>query len=339
MTGLRLVTVFLVVLAGSCFTGCGGRTAKIKVGFVSNNSAEFWSIAEAGTKKASKDFDVEVFFRKPPTGTVAEQKELIDALIARQVSGLAVSVREPIEQTPYLNDIVEQHRINLITQDNDAPQSQRLCYIGTDNYLAGKEVGKLVKKALPDGGVVAIFVGQIEPLNAQQRRQGVLDELAGSRDAKGPMLGRYKLHGSGETLGPFTDGADPKVAKEKADQVLVQLQNEKNVCMVGLWAYNPPAILAAVEAAGLVGKVQIAGFDEDRSTLAGIRKGAIVGTVVQNPYEFGYQSVKLLAALARGDRSGLPKDGIMHIPHRIVTRENVDAFEKELDQKIEESKK
>ena len=74
---------------------------------------------------------------------------------------------------------------NLITQDNDAPRTRRKLYLGTDNYEAGKAVGKLVKEAMPEGGTIAIFVGQPDPINAKERRQGVLDELAGKKDAKG----------------------------------------------------------------------------------------------------------------------------------------------------------
>ena len=50
---------------------------------------------------------------------------------------------------------------------------------------AGKDAGKMVKEAMPDGGGVGIFVGLPDPINAKQRRQGVLDELAGEKDAKG----------------------------------------------------------------------------------------------------------------------------------------------------------
>src|SRR5262249_53295635 len=154
---------------------CGGP-AKTRVGFVTNNPAEFWNIAEAGAKKAAAEFDVEVLFRRPPQMTPDKQREIIDSLLAQQVSAMAVSVINPKEQTDYLNMISE--KVPLVTFDTDAPHSKRLCYIGTQNYEAGKAVGQLVRKALPDGGVIAIFVGDTAPLNAQERRQGVLDELA-----------------------------------------------------------------------------------------------------------------------------------------------------------------
>ena len=64
--------------------------------------------------------------------------------------------------------------------------------------------------------------------------------------------------------------------------------------LVGLFAYNPPLILEALEGAGKIGEIKVIAFDEDDETLQGIIDGTIEGTIVQQPYEFGYQSVKYL---------------------------------------------
>jgi ribose transport system substrate-binding protein len=328
----RLAGLVLAGLVVAALPGCGGRSSKTQVAFVSNNPEEFWSICERGASKAADETGVELLFRRPSEAAPSEQKQIIDSLLAEGVSAVAVSVIDPKNQADYLNSVAE--RVPLIAVDNDAPNTKRLCYIGTDNVAAGKAVGELVKKVMPKGGTIAIFVGQIEPLNARERRQGVLEALAGKKDA-GPdadgKIGPYKLHGVGAGRGPFTDGGNRKKAKENADDVLVQLEGEPDVCLVGLWAYNPPAILAAVETKRLQGKVKIVAFDEDKETLRGIREGSIAGTVVQQPYQFGYQSVKVMAALAKGDRSLLPKDGLMPVPHRLITHANVDEFQGELN--------
>jgi len=157
--------------------------AKIKVGFVTNNVHEFWTIAEAGTRKAANDLGVEVIFKRPKQPSAASQKEIIDDLLTQGVQAIAISVIDPENQADYLNSIAD--KVPLITQDNDAPNTRRRCYIGTDNYAAGKDVGKMVKEVLPKGGAIGIFVGQPDPINAKQRRQGVLDQLASEKDAKG----------------------------------------------------------------------------------------------------------------------------------------------------------
>jgi ribose transport system substrate-binding protein len=314
----------LSFLISACRGGSQGGADKVKVGFVSNNPATFWTIAEAGCRKAEGETGVEVIFRRPQSGDPALQKEIIDILLSQDIKALAISVIDPKGQRPYLDEIAA--RVPLVTQDNDAPDSKRLCYIGTNNYLAGRAVGQLVKEAMPDGGVIAIFVGQLEPLNARQRRQGALDELAGTAapanineitsTEDGQMYGKYRL---------FRTYTDQPIGEQRAQQnatdALTQLEGEKNLCFIGLWAYNPPAILTAVKDRGKVGQVKIVGFDEDVATLTGIADGHIHGTVVQDPFGFGYEATKLLALLAKGDKSTLPKDGIRYVPHRVITKD------------------
>ncbi len=82
--------------------------------------------------------------------------------------------------------------------------------------------------------------------------------------------------------------------------------------MVGLFAYNVPACLTAVREAGKLDSIKIVAFDEDDATLQGIIDGEIHGTICQQPYEYGRQSVEILAALARGDRSVLPANWILY---------------------------
>ncbi len=330
MKAFRFPVWLCVGLILTCLPACNRGPSKPKVGFVTNNPEEFWSIAEAGTKKAADEFGVDVMFRRPDRNDTGLQKEIIDALLAQNVKAIAVSVIDPKNQRDYLNEIAA--RTALLTQDNDAPDSKRLCYIGTDNYEAGKDVGRLIKKAMPEGGKLAIFVGQLSALNAQQRRQGVLDELAGAKDAKGPMFGNFEL------LDTYTDDADRQKAKDNAATVLVKYQNEPNLCLVGLWAYNPPAILNAYEekAKDIKAKVAIVGFDEDRDTLKGISDGKIFGTVVQQPFKFGYDAVKLMASLAKGDKSVLPANGLYVVPHKVVARDKALAGEFKTFQEVEE---
>jgi ribose transport system substrate-binding protein len=232
-------------------------------------------------------------------------------------------------------------------QDNDVPDpAARRCYIGTNNYVAGRAVGELVTKAAPEGGKIAIFVGRMDAQNAIERRQGVLDYLMNPKsdqkelgeltpaDAAGLKLGdKYVL------VATKTDDVSAEKCQDYASQLLVQ--DPKIVCLVGLWAYNPPALIRAARKARQQNKnvkAIVVAFDEDYETLDGVKAGDVYATVVQNPYEFGYQSIKILAGLARGDesvlknRTDMDKDGRIFIPHRIVDKSNVDKFYEELKQ-------
>src|SRR6476646_2221608 len=119
----------------------GGQQKKLKLAFVSNNASSFWTIARAGCDDAQKELgNVLVDFRIPPAGTAAEQRQILDDLAAKGIDGIAVSPIDPANQTEFLNKIASQTL--LICHDSDAPESKRVCYIGTDNTAAGVEAGK-----------------------------------------------------------------------------------------------------------------------------------------------------------------------------------------------------
>lgn len=334
MKALRCGVWLLAGLALVGSVGCSG-SKKIKVAFVTNNNAEFWNLAEIGANKAAEEEDVEVIFRKPPSPEMAAQTEIIEALLNQNIKALSVSVKDPKSQEAALNSYAG--KVPLLAIDNDAPKSKRLAYIGTDNYAAGRAAGKLVKEAIPEGGNVVFFVGEMTALNSRQRRQGVIDELAGkpateeaSMEFSPPDqaidLGKYKIHSR-----TFTDNNSEATCQANAESAISQAAGKgPKCCMVGLWAYNAPKILLAVKdeiKKGTIkeGDVKIVSFDENLGTLKGIENGEIHGTIVQQPYQFGYRAVKVMAALARDDKSKLPAGGIDHVPYRIVTREAVPA--------------
>lgn len=296
----------------------GGTRPKVAV--VTNCTDPFWDICEAGAKAAAAEHGVDVVFRQPAALDVNVQNEIIETVLKTGVKGIAVSVINPKEQTPDLKRVAGE--VNLLTMDNDADQSGRLCYVGVDNYECGKGVGRLVKRALPAGGTVALFIGTTTSANAQDRVAGVLDELDGKDNRADVRAGKFKEKYGSFTLHrrePITDETKRDKALANASDALEQLKNTPNVCLVGLYAYNPACILEAVRSKQLVGKVKVVGFDEDFVTLDGVDKGEIEGTVVQDPYNYGYESVKWLAHLAKGgDKGQLPTKATAY---RVVTKD------------------
>jgi len=101
-------------------------------------------------------------------------------------------------------------------------------------------------------------------------------------------------------------------------------------CVVGLWSYNGPAIIKAVEemeqADAKIKEVKIVTFDEEDDTLAGVQKGRIYATVVQQPYEFGYQSIKLMQKYLADDKADIPENKLVIVPTKVINKENVDEF-------------
>ncbi|MCL4693543.1 MAG: sugar-binding protein [Candidatus Hydrogenedentes bacterium] len=311
-------------------TGAPAESDPIQLAFVTNGVDPFWNIATAGVRTAEQEFGVTCEVLMPPKGIV-DQKRMIESALSNGIDGLAISPIDAANQVAFINDACKVTKV--ITQDSDAPDSERLCFVGMDNYKAGREAGKLVKEALPEGGKVMIYVGRLEQLNSQQRRQGVIDELL-DRPIPAPDAIQYDPPGGeivGERytiLGTRTDSFDYAKAKSNAEDTIASVPDIG--CMVGLWAYNVPACLAAVKEANKVGKIQLVSFDEDNATLQGIADGAVHGTISQQPYEYGYHSVRILAGLARGDETVLPENDFYEVPIVVVKKDNVEAFRTKL---------
>jgi ribose transport system substrate-binding protein len=300
---LVCLTLF-VALAGCSKPG----EKKLKLAFITNNASDYWTIARKGVEQAGREMpNVEAEVKIPGEGSAAEQKRIIDDLLAKGVDGMAISPVDPDNQTQLINDATKQALV--LTQDSDAPKSDRACYIGTDNVAAGRQAGQLIKEALPQGGKIMIFVGKLDARNAQERYQGIKEVLQGSNV---------------EILDVRTDDTDHARAKSNAADTLVKYSDV--AALVGLWSYNGPAIVSAVKDAGKVGQVKIVCFDEEDETLAGIKSGAIYATVVQQPYEFGYQSVKLMAKILSGDKSDIPPGKQIFVETKMIKKDNVDEF-------------
>ena len=294
-------------------TGAANSSGGTKnLAFVPNNSSDFWVIARKGTEKAEKEIPgIKVDFRIPD-GTAADQQRIIDDLLAKGIDGIAISPVDPANQTAMLDRAAAQAIV--VTQDSDAPTSKREVYIGTDNVAAGRQAGELLKEALPQGGKVMVFVGTLDAANAQQRYQGLKEAIAGSNI---------------QIVNVRTDNTDRVRAKANAADTLVTTPDIAG--MVGLWSYNGPAIVSAVKEANKVDKVKIIAFDEEDATLNGIKDGSIYATVVQQPFEFGYQSMAMMAKILNGDRSGIPAGKQIFVPTLAVKRADVDEFIKKIN--------
>src|SRR6266540_5237117 len=122
--------ISISILGFLLFSGCNKRAGDVKkIAFVTNNAADFWTIARKGTEKAQQEVPgVEVEFRIPSNGGADEQKRIVDDLLAKGIDGMAISPVDPANQTQMINDAMKQTLV--ITQDSDAPNSNRICYIG-----------------------------------------------------------------------------------------------------------------------------------------------------------------------------------------------------------------
>lgn len=263
-----------------------GNPGTLRFAFVTNNSSKFWNIAEKGLRKAEKDFGIRVEIFRPLKGDVADQQRFLEDILVQRFDGVAVSPINPDGMTGILDRVAE--RIPVVCHDSDAPKSKRKSYVGTNNVEAGRAAGQAALKALRaaniERGKVGIFVGRIDMQNAIERRQGVEEVL--------------KTMPGLEILPVFLDNTDRTKAKKNVEDALARYPDL--VLTVGLWSYNGACLAGAIRESARATKPIIIAFDEEEETLKAIEEGIISATIVQKPFEFGYQSMKLLKEVKEG---------------------------------------
>jgi ribose transport system substrate-binding protein len=272
----------------------GALRSKTRIAIITSTQDVYWDRLFQGGESAARYFDAEVSTIRCPTDEAVQSQKIRD-LVSQGIDGIIVSPVKPDSQTPLFNEVAA--KIPLITVDSDAPKSHRIAFIGTNNYEAGRQMADLLKAALPNGGQIMICVGSVESDNGKSRRDGLLDAL-GDRardDSRTPEPVDQKISaGKFTVLQTLIDGADPAKAKSLAVGALKS--NSDLAGFACLWSYSTPAVLEALKETAKVGKVKVVGFDDLEPTLAGVEAGNVFGTLVQDQYNMGFDSVMVMSA-------------------------------------------
>lgn len=279
-TGLAVLAVFALAFAPMA-ARAEDRPTETYGMVVFLKGSEFFNWAYAGMIDAAKAIGphVKTELHGPAEWDATLEARAIEQLVAKKIDGVIVTAGEANTLVPAINRATRA-KIPVITFDSDAPASNRLCFVGTNNYQAGYEAGKAMGEWLGDAGRIGIctFPG---PDHLKQRQDGFEAGLKAA--APGAKV-----------VAVVNDEGD--VAKAET-QITAMLQANKEINGIFGAHGNPgPGAAAAVRSLGLQGKIQIMAFDFGMPVIELIEKGEIKGTVGQNPYLMGYMSMMLAYA-------------------------------------------
>ncbi len=304
LLGLGLLS--LIALSG-CGGGdaskAGGGTKRIII--LTNGNSPFWDAAGIGVREAAKKFDLEkaglTAVVETNDGTDGGQIDKLqqygtqDDIVA---IGLSVNTAGNVAIVDEMKKLRDKG-VHVVTIDSDVDRDKhrdaRIAFIGTDNLVGGRELGKCAKGLLPEGGEYVTFVGIPAAQNAKER-------VGGFAEGAGPKF---------KSKDNMADNTDRTKARENVRNALINHPDLK--VLVGIWSYNAPAIADIVHEKGVRDRVKVVAFDAEPIAIQEMGKGMIDAMVVQNPYEMGYQGVRLLKALVEKDdktvKEILPKKG------------------------------
>lgn len=211
--------------------------------------------------------------------------------------------------------------IPVVTVDADVPDSDRICFVGTDWYQLGVEQARAVAPYLEGKSGNIKCIGLIGADNMQKGLQGYIDEMK-------------KLNPNVTVEPKLYDSASN--AQTVASTIANLIQSDSSIVAVaGFDSASGPGIAQAIKEAGKVGQIFATCVDAEAEHLQGVKDGALVAAVGQKRHFFTYYGVKMLYDYNHNGIQFTTDDkaaGISPIPSYIstgfiiVTPENVDLL-------------
>lgn len=327
LTGKFAGVLLCLSLFGFVFAAPALKTksadAKIVIAGIGKSIHAYWHEVELGMKTVAKKLKgCQVRWFVPPKEDVRAQVSTFESFVAQGVDGIVIGPSNPAAIKSVVSKALNAG-IPVITFDTDAPESGRLIYVGTDNYKAGYEAGKVMDKVLNGKGKVAICTGSLTALNSVQRMEGFKTALK-----------KTKV----QIIETYNDGEDKAKALANAQAALQKYPDLSG--FYGVYAFNGPACAQAVKMAGKIGKVKIVCFDTTAEHMQLIKQGLITATIGQRPFMMGYRSTEILYRMVTEGVDKVLSDLKMDkLPPEkrqldtgidIVTKENMEAYRKQL---------
>jgi len=291
-----------------------------------NGHSPFWDAARAGLEDAAKELGVVATLEGndgTPQGQITRLRQFASQ---SDIAAIGISVTDAANAT-----IADELRklqakgLKIVTIDSDVDRAKfrdaRFAFIGTDNRIGGRELGVCAKHLRPEGGGFVQFVGRTGAQNAIERMDGFVE-------------------GAGEKFRELDRMGDEIDRTKARENVRNAIRNHPDLkVLVGIWSYNAPAIVDVVRELGRRDQFTIVTFDAEPLAIGQLGDGDIDAMVVQNPYQMGYQGVRLMKALVTNDQAtikemfpkqGQPEGDLYDTGLKVVVRDSSSPLRREM---------
>ncbi|MCZ6793961.1 MAG: substrate-binding domain-containing protein [Planctomycetota bacterium] len=278
--------------------GGNGKSGAKRIILLTNGDSPFWDACRVGLQEAEKNLKLPesglAAIMEVNDGTPGGQLDKLRQFASQSdIVGVAVSALDA--SNPAVADALkglQEKGVHVVCVDSDIDREKfrdaRSYYIGTDNYVGGRELGIAAKHLLQarkvKTGKYVQFVGRTGAQNAMERMDGFKDAVGTAYEEA------YRMG----------DEMDRTRARENVRNAMIN--HRDLVALVGIWSYNAPAIVDVVKQEDKRDDYSIVVFDAEPAAVVQMGQGFIDVMIVQNPYEMGYQAVRLLNAMLEDDK-------------------------------------
>jgi len=254
----------------------------------------YFDTANTGAQEAAKELGVTVLYQGPATADATQQIQLLNALIAQKVAGLAISADDADALVPTGKDAIAAG-IPVVTWDSAIAPEGRQVHI---NQAVSADIAAVqiqMASALAGGeGQIAILSATSTAPNQNEWIALMQEEL------KKPEYAKLELVAT-----VYGDDDDTKSYSEA--QGLFKTYPDLKV-IIAPTTVGIAASARAVQDAGLVGKVFVTGLGTPNQMREYVKSGAAPQFALWNPGDLGYLAIYTLDAIHSGAIKGMPGD-------------------------------
>lgn len=292
---------FLSAAGLSLLASCG-RLNKRVIGVIPKATSHmFFMSVHAGVEQAAKDFKVEVLWNGPQQETdFARQIQIVDSMIAQQVSAIAISGCDADALVAPLERAIKAG-IPVTIFDSGIKIEDYTCFVATGNFEAGITAARTLAGFLNGAGDVAMVMQQPGGNSTVLREQAFEQTIAKEFPKVKIVAQQYCM-------------ADPARSRAVAEDILAAHPN-----LGGIFASSEAASLGSIQALrgrGMAGKVKLITFDFSKTHVEALRDGTVTAMMVQDPFQLGYQSVRSLVQKLNGENPPKHQD----LPARVILK-------------------
>lgn len=240
------------------------------------DSDSWWNTIKNGIALAGKQMGVEVEYRNPPTGDLADMARIIEQAAASGPNGIITTLADYDVLSGPIKAAVDSG-VDVIIMNSGTPDQARevgaLMYVGQPEYDAGYAAGL---RAKGDG------VGSFLCVNHYISSPSSTERCQGFADGLGVDLGNQMID----------SGQDPAEIKNRVLAYLNSNPETDAVLTLGPTSADPTIL--ALEENGMAGELYFGTFDLGANIVEAIKAGTIKWGIDQQPFLQAYLPVVVL---------------------------------------------
>ena len=273
--------------------------------FLPREFYSFFRSVASGAQEAAEELDCALSFH-----TIGNDSLDLEMARFSGIDGVVLYPSINEEEARRILDEFDDSGISVVLIEHTLSDSSPWPFVGTNNFDIGKKIGNLIKSRSGSPLQIAVVYSMKSPgIYAEKDLVGL-----GITSTLGPLL---------ETpLESRITNLNPLDAEELTYEMLL---NEPWISTIVFT--DTSDTLAATQVLidmNMVGTVRLIGFGTEDAILDYVEKGILEATIATNPWDIGYNAVKVLVKQqSEGHMPGYVDTGV-----EIVTERNVDRFRK-----------